>query len=320
MKAPKLHPNQLTMYLWRRRATPQWRLEHEESLRARFGGKLAVIEQPNRTQSQLEVACTSRKDSRKLVEEFGGRAVKLPRNWLQRFEQQEKPKPLKIGKQLVVTRSGTFRGAAATGKSPFLVIPAGAAFGTGEHATTAMSLRLLERALRIRRAHAPRVQAIAPSRPQTFPGTRSRRGAAISTRGRVRSPKLLVDVGTGSGILALAASRFGVKRIIGIDVDPIAISTAKQNARLNRIDNVDFRIADVRRCKFPRRIDIVTANLFSELLLEILPKLKRSCWLILSGIVREQESDLLGALHRHQINIVEVRRRGKWTAFLAVTI
>ncbi len=242
------------MYLWRRRATPQWWLDHEESLRARFGGKLAVIEQPNRTQLQLEVASTSRKDSRKLVEEFGGRAVKLPRNWLQRFEQQEKPKPLKIGKQLVVTRSGTFRGAAATGKSPFLVIPAGAAFGTGEHATTAMSLRLLERALRIRRAHAPRVQAITPSRPQTFPGRRSRRGAAISTRGRVRSPKLLVDVGTGSGILALAASRFGVKRIIGIDVDPIAISTAKQNARLNRIDNVDFRIADVRRCKFPHRI------------------------------------------------------------------
>jgi ribosomal protein L11 methyltransferase len=307
------------MYLWRRRATPQWWLEHEESLRARFGGKLAVIEQPNRTQLQLEVACASRKDTRKLAEEFGGRAVKLPRNWLQRFEQQEKPEPLKIGKQLVVTRSGNFRGAAATGKSPFLVIPAGAAFGTGEHATTAMSLRLLARTLRTRGVNAPRMQAIAPSRPQTFLG-RSRRGAAISTRGRVRSPKFLVDVGTGSGILALAASRFGVKRIIGIDVDPIAISTAKQNARLNRIYNVDFRTADVRRWKFPRRIDIVTANLFGELLIEILPKLKRSRWLILSGILREQESDLLGALYGHQINIVEVRRRGKWTAFLAVTI
>jgi len=320
MKAPKLHPNQLTMYLWRRRATPQWWLQYEESLHARFGAKLTVIKQPDRTQLQLEIACTSRKDSRKLVEEFGGRGVKLPRNWLQRFEQQERPKPLKIGKQLVVTRSGTFRGAAAIGKSRFLVIPAGAAFGTGEHGTTAMSLRLLARALRIRGAHAPRMQAIAPSRPQTFLGRRSRRGAAISTRGRLRSPEFLVDVGTGSGILALAASRFGVKRIIGIDVDPIAISTAKQNARLNRIDNVDFRIADVRRWKFPRRIDIVTANLFGELLIEILPKLKRSRWLILSGILREQESDLLGALHDHQINIVEVRRRGKWTAFLAVTI
>jgi ribosomal protein L11 methyltransferase len=320
MKAPKLHPNQLTMYLWRRRATPQWWLDHEESLRARFDGKLAVIEQPNRTKLQLEVACTSRKDSRELVEEFGGRGVKLPRNWLQCFEQQRKPKPLKIGKQLVVTRSGTLRGAAATGKSRFLVIPAGPAFGTGEHATTAMSLRLLERALRVRRPHAPRVRTIAPSCAQTALGRRARRAAAIITRGRAGSPEFLVDVGTGSGILALAASRFGANHIIGIDVDPIAISTAKQNARLNRIDNVDFRIVDVRRWKFPRRIDIVTANLFGELLIEILPKLKRTRWLILSGILREQESDLLGALHRHQINIVEVRRRGKWIAVLALTI
>jgi ribosomal protein L11 methyltransferase len=317
MKAPKLHPNQLTMYLWRRRATPQWWLDHRESLRARFGGKLAVIEQPNWTQLQVEVACTCRKDSRKLVEEFGGRLVKLPRNWLQRFEQQEKRKPLKIGKHLVVIRSGSVRGAAAAGKSSLLVIPAGPAFGTGEHATTAMSLRLLERALRIRGAHAPSVRAIAPSRSQTFLGRRSRRGAAISTRGRVRCPEFLVDVGTGSGILALAASRFGAKRVIGIDVDPIAISIARQNARLNRINNVDFRIADVRRCRLPKKIDIVTANLFGQLLIEILPKLRRSRWLIFSGILREQESDLVRAMARHRIDILEMRRRGKWTAILA---
>ena len=133
----------------------------------------------------------------------------------------------------------------------------------------------------------------------------------------MRSPDFLVDVGTGSGILALAASRFGVKRIIGIDVDPIAISTAKQNARLNRIYNVDFRTADVRRWKFPRRIDIVTANLFGELLIEILPKLKRSRWLILSGVLRVQEKKFVRALRRNKIQIVEVRRRGKWIALLA---
>lgn len=288
IKAAKHHPNQLTMYLWRRRATPQWWLDHEESLRARFGPKLAVIERPNRTQLQIEVASRSQKDSRELVNEFGGRATKLPRNWLQRFEQEEKPKLLKIGKQLVITRSGTFRRAAATGRSS-LVIPAGPAFGTGEHATTAMSLRLLARALRIRAAHAP----------------------------PLRCPESVVDVGTGSGILALAASRFGAKRIIGIDVDPIAISNAKQNARLNRIDNVDFRMADARRCKFPKKIDIVTANLFSELLIEILPKLKRSRWLILSGILREREGELVQALGRSKIQIVEIQRHGKWIAVLA---
>jgi ribosomal protein L11 methyltransferase len=163
-----------------------------------------------------------------------------------------------------------------------LVIPAGTAFGTGEHATTAMSLRLLERC----------------------------------TRGRGAQWALL-DLGTGSGILALAAARFGVKHVIAIDHDPVAIATAKENARRHKIDNVDFRVADVRRWKFSPRTEIITANLFSELLIEILPKLKRARWLILSGILHEQEARLVRALKRNGIAIAEMRRRGKWIAILA---
>jgi ribosomal protein L11 methylase PrmA len=97
----------------------------------------------------------------------------------------------------------------------------------------------------------------------------------------------------------------------------MAISTAKENARRNNIDNVSFRLADVQRWKPSRAIDIITANLFSELLIEILPKLKRVRWLILSGILREQESDLMRALKRNKITLLEVRRRGKWVAVLA---
>jgi ribosomal protein L11 methyltransferase len=84
----------------------------------------------------------------------------------------------------------------------------------------------------------------------------------------------IVDLGTGSGILALAARRFGAARVVGIDNDRVAISTAKENARLNKIRAVRFRVGDVRRGKLPRKIDIICANLFSELLIAILPKLK----------------------------------------------
>jgi ribosomal protein L11 methyltransferase len=146
------------------------------------------------------------------------------------------------------------------------------------------------------------------------------RGAQCGTRGRVRTPDKefsLLDLGTGSGILALAAARFGAKRIIAIDHDPIAIATAKENARRNKIEQVDFRVADVRKWKFPARIDIITANLFSELLIEILPKLKRAVWLILSGVLREQEHRLVCALKINRIGVVETRRRGKWLAILA---
>jgi ribosomal protein L11 methyltransferase len=138
------------------------------------------------------------------------------------------------------------------------------------------------------------------------------------TRGR--KPHFVVDLGTGSGILALAASSFGAKRVLAIDVDPTAIATAETNARLNKIENVEFQLKDVGRWNPRCRIDIVTANLFSELLIQILPKLKRSRCLVLSGVLRSQEKEFVRALRRDKIDIVEVRRRGKWIAVLAKTI
>ena len=270
------------MYLWRKVVEPRWLNAHEEILHARFGLTLSIISRRECKRVQIEIACKSRNDSRKLVKEFGGRARKLPRDWLKRFGRGQQNRPLKIGKRLVISRDDGFPPVAATVWKPsLLVIPAGAAFGTGDHPTTAMSLRLLEK---------------------------------LSRKTR---PRLVVDLGTGSGILALAASRFGASRVVAIDMDPTAISTAKANARLNRIDDVDFRLADLRRWNPPDRIDVITANLFSELLMPLLPKLKRATWLILSGILRAQEKEFVRALGRNKIDIVQVRRRGKWIAILA---
>jgi ribosomal protein L11 methyltransferase len=137
---------------------------------------------------------------------------------------------------------------------------------------------------------------------------------------RRRKPQFVVDLGTGSGILALAASCLGAELVVAVDIDSIAIATAEANAGLNKIENVDFQLGDVRRWNSGRRIDIVTANLFSELLIQILPKLKRSSCLILSGVLRTQEKDFVRALRRRKIKPVEVRRRGKWIAVLAKTI
>ena len=120
-----------------------------------------------------------------------------------------------------------------------------------------------------------------------------------------------------SGILALAAKRFGAGRVIGIDFDPTAISITKANARLNKIDNADFQSADVRRWKPATGWHIIGANLYSELLIEILPKLRRSNWLILSGVLHTREKEFLRALRRKNITIIKVNRRGKWIAVLA---
>jgi ribosomal protein L11 methyltransferase len=297
------------MYQWRKLAEPRWLGAHENILQARAHGKLAIISRPGRKRLQLEIACTSRNLARKLIEEFGGRAEKWPPDWLKRFADLHKLKPLKIGKRLLIessnraplahccsvrcpqriavhrTKDRALRTAHATAsaeKISLLVIPASAAFGTGGHATTAMSLRLLERLTR-----------------------------------KWEKGWSLADLGTGSGILALAAKRFGARRVIGIDIDPKAISIAKANARLNKIDNADFQLGDVRRWQPAAGWDVIAANLYSALLIEVLPKLKPSNWLILSGVLRSQEDELLRVLRRNDMEIASVKRRGKWIAVSA---
>ncbi len=299
------------MYLWRRLASQKWLGDNEKGLRAVADDRLAIIEEVGRKRLRLEVASRSRTQLQNLTKQFGGRIEKLPADWQRRFSRKRKTKPLKIGRRLIIVRSRKNR--PSTNQ---LIIPSGAAFGTGAHATTAMSLRMLERVMRFWGAHA-HAPAIFCARTENLRKRSRSRGRDRQHARRVRSPELIVDLGTGSGILALAAKRLGAARVIGIDNDPIAISTAKENARLNKISGVKFRVGDGRRWKSHAKVNIVTANLFSELLIEILPSLKCTRWLILSGILREQESDVTGALKRNKIDILQLPRRGKWVAILA---
>jgi ribosomal protein L11 methyltransferase len=156
------------------------------------------------------------------------------------------------------------------------------AFGTGEHATTAMSLRFLEQLTRC-----------------------------------WNQGWSLVDLGTGSGILALAAKCLSAGGVIGIDNDPAAISVAKSNARLNKVPGASFQLGDVHDWNPARKTDVITANLYSDLLIEILPRLHGGAWLILSGILRSQQDELIHALQRNHIDVIRTKRRGKWVAILA---
>ena len=271
------------MCIWRRTAKPDWFEEHEDLLEAHAHGQLVIVQEPGRKRLGLEIVCRSRSDSAVLLREFGGRIDPLPRKWPDRFTRRDS-KPLKVGKRLVIS---SVRGTSVSrlslheGRS-YLIIPASMAFGTGEHATTAMSLRLLEEL----------------------------------TRGW-KPGWSLVDLGTGSGILALAAKRLGAGRVIGIDNDPKAISIAKSNARLNKIRGASFQLGDVHKWISAGKVDVITANLHSDLLVEILRTLGGSRWLILSGVLRSQQNELARALQQNHYDLISSRRRGKWVAILA---
>ena len=131
----------------------------------------------------------------------------------------------------------------------------------------------------------------------------------------------MFDAGTGTGILALAARCFGASDALGIDHDPRAVAHALENARLNEIDDVKFLIRDLLQWKARSRYDIITANLYSEMLIAVLPRfrqaLRREGRIIISGILREQAKPVIAALRRTGFDLEAMRRRGKWVALLA---
>jgi ribosomal protein L11 methyltransferase len=271
------------VYLWRRTAKTHWVEVHKDLLQAHAHGQLVLVQRPGRKHLELEIARARRRDLSALVKKFGGRIEALPRNWLKQFARSDS-KPIKIAKRLIISSlEKNLASRTSRHKGPSrIIIPASLAFGTGEHATTAMSLRLLEQLTR-----------------------QWKRGWS------------LVDLGTGSGILALAAKRFGAGPVIGIDNDPAAISVAKSNARLNKIRDVSFQFGDVHKWNSLQETDVITANLYSDLLIEILSKPGGSGWLILSGILRSQQDELVRALKRKRFGIINMKRRGKWVAILA---
>ena len=162
-------------------------------------------------------------------------------------------------------------------------IDPGMAFGTGTHASTQMCLESLEK--------------------------------LIPVYGR---PTVL-DVGTGSGILAIAARRWGADRILAIDIDPEAIANAEKNAAANGIGGqVDFRLASLNGLR--RVFDIVVANLLPQELLAVAPSLSRRMAsegsLIISGFLGSQKREMASVFAGHGLNVRGARESKGWVCLV----
>ena len=270
--------------IWRKAASTSWLAQHGERLNHATRGSYAVIERPGAKRVRVEAFCETKDAASALVHEFGGGVDDLGSGWQARYFSAGRSEPIRIGRRLVVGAEAA-DGLRDTQTARTLIIPASAAFGTGAHATTAMSLRMLERATR-----------------RLAPGWR------------------MLDAGTGSGILALAGRRFGAGEVIAIDNDPLAVSVAKENGRANNVRGVTFVVADVNR-RPSGKFEIIAANLYSELLVSLIPRWRKhlgpSGCLILSGVLRNQERDVTRALRASGFEPLEIRRRGKWIALVA---
>src|SRR4051812_16454763 len=120
------------MFLWRKLASAEWLRRNDAAVHARAGSRLVLIEQPRRSRIALEIFCTTQTDARELVKAFGGGVQKLAKDWLVTSVCARRRRPLRIGKRLIIVAERVKQSAGV----PQLIIPAGAAFGTGEHVTT----------------------------------------------------------------------------------------------------------------------------------------------------------------------------------------
>jgi ribosomal protein L11 methyltransferase len=131
-------------------------------------------------------------------------------------------------------------------------------------------------------------------------------------------PERVLDLGTGSGILALAAARLGARRVLAVDLQPVAIATAKRNVRYNGLcDLVEVRLGEAYEY-LAQPSDLLVANLTYDLLQALLgcKALYTRSWYIFSGLVGKQVEQFREAVAQTSLRIVELRQKEAWSAVL----
>ena len=164
-----------------------------------------------------------------------------------------------------------------------LKIDPGAAFGTGTHATTAMCLALLD-------------QFITPN-------------------------QTVLDIGFGSGILSIAAVLLGAERATGIDIDPVAVKVARENAALNGLsEKTEFLVGNLNE-KITSRYSVVCANIVADVIMALAPDvpglLAPSGRFLCSGIIDSRAEEVRAALLRAGLQITNTVTESNWVAFAA---
>jgi ribosomal protein L11 methyltransferase len=140
---------------------------------------------------------------------------------------------------------------------------------------------------------------------------------------RIKSGCRVLDLGTGSGILSIAAVRWGAAYVTALDVDPAAIENARENLQRNGIDleRVDARVGRVDDCPETHPFDLIVANIQSHILLPILAELRRRLAvggpIIFSGILAREETTFCAGLADAGFEVVEILIKNEWIGVVA---
>ena len=187
-------------------------------------------------------------------------------------------KPLRLGKHMRI-KPGWCDCAVEPGDKVIEIDP-GMAFGTGTHETTGMCVELVEKYVQ--------------------PGSTA------------------IDVGTGTGILAIAAAHMGAKDVLAIDIDRVAVRVAAENVRINGFEGTIRCVAGDLLENVEEQADVVIANIIADVII-MMAQLVRAHIVdggrfICSGISSERKQDVLDALNAAGYTVLDVLERGGWCA------
>jgi ribosomal protein L11 methyltransferase len=239
---------------------------------------LIVFVDPTKPVSENEInnVLESAKGEGFISEYYLTKEVIEDKNWNEEYEKNVRV--IEVSERLVI--KPTFKDYLPKKDQIIITIDPKMSFGTGEHETTKLILRMVEK--------------------------------------YIRSGDLMLDVGSGTGILAIASVLLGAKKAIGVDNDEWCLLNGKENIRLNSLEEkVDIRLGEIDQIE-ESGFDIIAANINKHILFEIAPKLKTKIketgTILLSGLLNSDESEVIKFYSRFNFKLELRTELNEWIA------